>query len=85
MTLSCSKKISALLRGITSKDHGAFYCLNCLYSFATGNKRGSHKNVCENEDICNVVVPYQDAKILEFSRYQTSDKALFLFMQILNA
>ena len=29
------KKLSALLRGITSKHHGDFYCLNCLHSFAT--------------------------------------------------
>ena len=25
------KKLSTLLRGITSKDHGNFYCLNCLH------------------------------------------------------
>ena len=43
------KKLSALLRGITSKHHGDFYCLNCFYSFATENKRKSHKKVCENE------------------------------------
>ena len=28
------EKLSALLRGITSKDHGDLYCLNCLHSFA---------------------------------------------------
>ena len=32
------KKLSALLRGITSKDPGDFYCLNCLHSFATEKK-----------------------------------------------
>ena len=32
------KKLSALLRGITSKHHGDFYCLNCLHSFATEKK-----------------------------------------------
>ena len=31
------KKLSALLRGITSQ-HGGFYCLNCLHSFRTENK-----------------------------------------------
>ena len=35
MALSCSKKLSALLRGITSKLHGDFFCLNSLNSFAT--------------------------------------------------
>ena len=29
------KRISVLLRGLTSKHDGAFYCLNCLYSFRT--------------------------------------------------
>ena len=29
------KKLSALLRGITSKTNGDFYCLNCLHSFRT--------------------------------------------------
>ena len=31
------KKLSALLRGITSKHHGDFYCLNCFHSFAAKN------------------------------------------------
>ena len=29
------KKLSTLLREITSKDHCNFYCLNCLHSFRT--------------------------------------------------
>ena len=37
------KKLSALLRGITSNQHGDFYCLNYFHSFATENKRESHK------------------------------------------
>ena len=32
------KKLSTLLRGITSKHHGDFYCWNCLHSFRTENK-----------------------------------------------
>ena len=39
------KKLSVLLRGITSKHHGDFYCLNCFHSFQTGNKLQSHKRV----------------------------------------
>ena len=31
----CSKKLPALLRGITSKNNGGFYCSNCLNSFIT--------------------------------------------------
>ena len=39
------KKLSALLRGITSKYHGDFYCLNCLHSFATEKKLKLHEKV----------------------------------------
>ena len=37
------KELSVLMRGITSKHHGDFYCLNCHHSFATKGKRESHK------------------------------------------
>ena len=37
------KKLSVLLRGVTSSHHTDFYCLNCLHSFATANKRESCK------------------------------------------
>ena len=49
MVLSCSKKLSAFLREITSKHYSGFYCLNCLHSFATENKRESHKKICINK------------------------------------
>ena len=62
MALSCSKKLSALLREIMSKHHGDFYCLNCLHSFATENKRESYKKVSGNKDFCNVVTPSEDTK-----------------------
>ena len=40
------KNLSTLLRTITSKYHGNFYCLNCLHYFRTENKLKSHENVC---------------------------------------
>ena len=61
------KKRSALLRGITAKHHGYFYCLNCLHSFRTEYKLKSHKNICENKHICNVTIPSEDTKILKFN------------------
>ena len=72
------KKLSALLKELTSKRDGDFYCLNCLHSFATENKCESHKKVCENKDLCNVVMPCEDTKTLEFNQYQKSDKAPFV-------
>ena len=69
------KKLSALIRGIMSTHHSDFYCLNCLHSFATENKRESRKKVCENKDFCNVVMPSEETKILEFNQYKKFDKA----------
>ena len=57
------KRLSALLRGITSKHRSNFYCLNCLYFFATENKRESHKKACENKVFCNVTMPSEETKI----------------------
>ena len=72
------KKLSALLRSVTSKNNGDFYCLNCLHSFRTKNKLGSQKRVCENKDFCNVIMPSEDTKMLEFNQYQKSNKAPFI-------
>ena len=69
------KKLSALLRGIKYKHHGNFYCLNCLHSFA---KESHKKVVCKNKDICNVIMPSEDTKILEINQYQKSDNASFI-------
>ena len=49
------ERVSASLRGIMSKNHGDFYCLNRLHSCRTKNKLESHKKVCENKDFCNIV------------------------------
>ena len=68
------KKLSALLRRITSK-HGDFYCPNCLHSFITEEKLESHKKVCGNKDFCNVTMPFENTKILKFNQYEESDKA----------
>ena len=78
MTLSCSKKLSALLRGITSKINGHCYCLNCLHSLRTKNKLESHERVYENKDFCNVIMPPKDTETLEFNQYKKYDKAPFI-------
>ena len=72
------KQLPALLKGMTVKNHVGFYCLNCLHSFRTENKLKSHKKVCENKDFCNIVMPSEDTKILEFNQYQNSDKTPFI-------
>ena len=75
------EKLPALLRRIMSKNCNFCYS-NCLYSFRTENKLESHKNVYENKDCCNIVMPSIDTKISEFNQYQKSDKASFIYLFI---
>ena len=56
------KKLFTLLRGITSKHHGDFYCLNCLHSFSTENKCKSYGKVCKNKDVCGIVMQQKRIK-----------------------
>ena len=38
----------------------------------------SHKRVCENKDFCNIIMPPEDTKILQFNQCQKSDKPPFI-------
>ena len=62
----------------TSKHHGDFYCLNCFYVFATENKFQSYKRLFGNKDFFNIIMPFEDTKMLKFNQYQKSDKAPFI-------
>ena len=68
------KRLSALLRGMTSKLHDDFYCLNCLQSFRTENKLKSHEKVCKNKDYCGIIMTFIKNNILEFNQYKKSNK-----------
>ena len=46
--------------------------------FYNRKKLESHKKVCGNKDFCNVIIPSEDTKILEFNQYQISNKAPFI-------
>ena len=61
------KKLSVLLRGITSNHNGGFYCLNCFHSYSTENKLKKHEKVCNDHDYCYVETPNEDTKILKYS------------------
>ena len=71
------KKLSAFLRGITSKNGGDFHCLNCFRSYSTKNKLKKHKSVCENHDYCYVEMPEEDNKILKYKHGEKSMKVPF--------
>ena len=72
------KKLSTLLRGITSKHHGDFYCFNCLHSFRTGNKLKSHEKIRKNKDFCEIVMPSEKDNISEFNQYIKSDEMPYI-------
>ena len=72
------KKLSALLKGKTSKHDGDFYCLNCLHSYRTENKLKKHYNVCQNHDYCYVEMPKEDNKILKYNHGEKSTKVPFI-------
>ena len=44
------KRLSRLLRGISSNHNSDYYCLNFLHSYRTENKLNVHKKICENHD-----------------------------------
>ena len=68
------KKLSALLKGITSKHKGDFYCLNCFHSYRTENKIKKHYDVCKNHDYCYVEIPEENNKILKCNHGEKSMK-----------
>ena len=74
IAISTIKKLSVLLRGITSKHNGDFYCLNCLHSFRIKKNLESHKTLRKKKDFCRIVMPSEDTQIIEFNQYQKSDK-----------
>ena len=72
------KKVSGLLRGITSNYNGDFYCLNCLHSYRTKSKLKKHEKICKNHDFCNLKMPDVDNKILESKPEKKSLKHPFI-------
>ena len=62
--LNCEKQVILLM---IPNGKVWFYCLNCLHSFRTKNTLKSHRKVCENKDFCNILMPLEDTKILEFN------------------
>ena len=72
-----AKSLLALLKKITSKHAGDFYCLNCFRAYTTKNRLEKHKNVCENHDYCYVEMPNEDNQILKYNHGKKSMKAPF--------
>ena len=71
------KKLFALLRGITSKHVGDFYCLNCFRSYSTKDKLKKHKDVCGNHHYCYKKMPKGDNKVLKHNHREKPMKVPF--------
>ena len=69
------KKLSGLLRGITSNHKEDFYCF-CAYS--TRNKLEEHKKIWENNKYCNVEMPTKDNNTIEYNQREKSIKLPFV-------
>ena len=66
------KSLSALIKGITAKHDGDFYCLNCFHSYTTENKLKKHKDLGENRDYCYVEMPREDNEM----KYNHGEKSM---------
>ena len=66
--------MSELLRRITSKYNGDFYCLICLHSFRAENKHKFHEKVYKSKYICGIVMATKKNKILGLNQDMNSDK-----------
>ena len=60
------KKLSALLRRITSK-HSVMFIVSIAFILLEQNKLEWHEKVCKNKSFCNIIMPSEDTKILEFN------------------
>ena len=69
------KRLSSLIKGITSNHHEDFYCLNCFQSYRTENKFKKHEKVCDDHDYCYVEMPDEFNKILKHNHGEKSVKA----------
>ena len=72
------KKISGLLRGITSNHTEDFYCLNCFCAYFTRNKLEEHKKICENNKYFNVEMPTKDNNTIKYNQGEKSIKLPFV-------
>ena len=49
-----------------------------LAFFCTENKLESHRKVYENKVLFNVIMFFEDTKLIEFNQFQKSDRARFI-------
>ena len=72
------KKLSALLRTITSKHDGICYCLDYLHSSKTKRNLKYHGKAYKSKVFSEIVMPSEKDNILEYNQYMKSDKMPYI-------
>ena len=65
------KSLSRLMEGISSNNHGDFYCLGCFSSFHTKTTLENHADFCKNIKFAKIDLPEKGSN---FKRYKPGAK-----------
>ena len=65
------KSFSRLMEGISSNNHGDFYCLGCFSSFRTKTTLENHAALCKNNKFAKIDLPEKGSN---FKRYKPGAK-----------
>ena len=72
------RRLSGLLRGISSNHVGDYCCLNCFHSKNSDNELKKHEKLCGKHDDMLMIMPKEDKKILKYNHGEKSLKAPFI-------
>ena len=72
------KKLSVLVKGITLKHKGDFYCLNYFHLRSTKDRLKKPEDLCENHIYYYVEMPKEYNKILKYNNGKKSIKVPFI-------
>ena len=72
------KKLSVLVKGITSKHKGDFYCLNYFHLRSTKDRLKKPEDLCENHIYYYVEMPKEYNEILKYNNGKKSIKVPFI-------
>ena len=73
-----------LIRGVTSKHVGDFYCFNFFHLYSTDEKKlKNHYNVWKYHDYYYVEMPNEDNNILKYTHGEKSMKVQFIIYAVL--
>ena len=55
------------MEGISSKNHGDFYCYGCLHSFCTQSILKNHVELCKYNKFCKIELPKEGKNIKQYT------------------